>query len=45
VAGERKRIARKPGEDGQGKEAIQRPEGLVHSEIPREPAGTNHQIA
>src|ERR1700681_2669166 len=45
VAGERYRIIRKRGEHGQGHETSERPEASVHSVIPREPRGTNHEIA
>src|ERR1700726_1053249 len=45
MAGGGWRIGRKSGEHGQGKETSQRPQALVHSMVPREPAGTNHVIA
>ena len=45
VAGERYRIIRKHGEHGEGEEASQRPETLVHPVAPREPTGTNNEIA
>src|ERR1700737_5400777 len=45
VADMRYRITRKRGEHGQGEETSQRPEGLIHSVVPREPTGTNHEIA
>jgi hypothetical protein len=45
VAGERRRITGKRGEHGQGDDASQRPQALVHSVIPREPNGMSHEIA
>jgi hypothetical protein len=45
MARERDRVSRKRGEHGQGEETSQRPQALVHSVVPREPTGTNHEIA
>src|SRR5450759_3705962 len=45
MAGERYRIIRKHAEHGEGEEASQRPKALVHPVAPREPTGTNNEIA
>jgi hypothetical protein len=44
VAGKRYRVVRKRDEHGEAKTS-QRPKASVHSVIPREPRGENHEIA